>query len=235
MTGLLTDRLGQRVRIGGSEPLITYYDLGSGERTELSAISFRNWVDKTSHLLVEELLVDVGDVVKLLVAQSHPGHWVTFVWEVACWQVGATVATAGYHDRVAAQVVGPDWTGYETSTMAETVACSLHPLGLGFADPLPTGILDYGLEVRPQPDEFVGALSAGSQLAWIDEDRRLTQADLMSADPGPAQRRLVVPSNPWTTADAGLITPLLTGGSTVIVVDGTEEQRAHIADTERAG
>jgi len=65
MTALLAERLRQRVRLNGSAPLLTYYDLASGERTELSAISFSNWVDKTSNLLVDELAVDEGDVVSM--------------------------------------------------------------------------------------------------------------------------------------------------------------------------
>ena len=38
----LAELLARRVRTDGSAPLITYYDLGSGERTELSAITFAN-------------------------------------------------------------------------------------------------------------------------------------------------------------------------------------------------
>jgi uncharacterized protein (TIGR03089 family) len=234
VTRLITEHLRRRIRAGGSDPLITYYDLDSGERTELSATSFGNWVDKTSHLLVHELGVDVGDVVRLSLAESHPGHWVTFVWELACWQVGAAVGIEGFSDRVTAQVVGPQWSGYETSTMTATVACSLHPLGLGFPESLPTGIVDYGLEVRSQPDEYGALPQPSTQVVWIDDDRQLTQADLMVGDVAPAQRRLVRPTDPWVTTLDGLLTPLLTGGSTVMLVGGTDEQRAHIAATERA-
>src|SRR5687767_11892218 len=91
VTDLISALLAQRVRRDGADPLITYYDLDSGERTELSAVSFANWVNKTSNLLVGELLVDPGDAVQLTLADTHPGHWVTLIWELACWQVGAVV------------------------------------------------------------------------------------------------------------------------------------------------
>jgi len=55
---LISNLLAQRVRRNGAEPLITYYDLDSGERTELSAVSFANWVNKTSNLLVDEFLIE---------------------------------------------------------------------------------------------------------------------------------------------------------------------------------
>ena len=64
---------------------------GGGERIELSGVSFANWVDKTSNLLVEELDVQPGGAVDLALAKAHPGHWVTLVWVLSCWQVGAVV------------------------------------------------------------------------------------------------------------------------------------------------
>ena len=53
--------------------MITYYDLASGERTELSGVSFANWVDKTSNLLVDELMIDPADQVELAWPQPIPG------------------------------------------------------------------------------------------------------------------------------------------------------------------
>ena len=95
MTTLLAERLRQRVRIDGSAPLLTYYDVSSGERVELSAISFGNWVDKTSNLLVDELAVTEGEAISMPLAHEAPGHWLTAVWQLACWQVGLTVDLTG--------------------------------------------------------------------------------------------------------------------------------------------
>src|SRR4051794_32041058 len=91
----LASLLARPVRPDGTAPVITYYDLASGERTELSAITFANWVAKTSTLVVDELLRSPGDLVELALARSHPGHWVTLVWELACWQTGMVVTPGG--------------------------------------------------------------------------------------------------------------------------------------------
>ncbi|MFP5282889.1 MAG: TIGR03089 family protein [Actinomycetes bacterium] len=231
----ITQRLADRTRGGlAGAPLITYYDLDSGERTELSTVTFGNWVTKTANLL-GELAVAEGDVVRLELAGRHPGHWVTFVWAAACWQVGATVAAHRPADRVAVVVVGPDWAGYETSAASEIVACSLHPLGMGFPETLPTGVVDYALEVRGQPDAYTGVPSAGLGVAWRDEQRSVTGADLAELGATePPVRRLVRPADPWSTVVAGLVTPLNTGGSAVVVVGDAEDRVAHIAESEHA-
>src|SRR3954468_2957567 len=88
---LVAELLARRVRSDGAAPLVTYYESGSGARTELSATTLANWVAKTSNLLTDELLLPDGAGVELRVAERHPGHWMTLVWAVACWQTGAVV------------------------------------------------------------------------------------------------------------------------------------------------
>ncbi len=233
MSELISARLRRRNRTEGSGPLITYYDLDSGERTELSGITFGNWVDKTANLLVDELLVDAGDRVELAVAGSHPGHWVTLVWELACWQIGATV-TLSQPSSARLVVAGPDWQPYLGA--ADLVACSLHPLGLGFPQPLPSGVIDYSLEVRGQPDSFAAAPQSGLALSWLDGERQLSQADLVGVEVGVGERErgLVQPTDPWSTAHTALLQPILTGGSAVVVAGrATPEHLARIATSER--
>jgi len=232
VSALLGQRLASRVSSGsGGTPLITYYDPGAEERVELSAITFANWVAKTANLL-SELSVGEGDLVRLDLLKRSPAHWVTLVWEAACWQVGAAVAAVQPEEQVAVTVVGPDWAGYETSMATEIVACSLHPLGLGFpAGVLPTGVTDYALEVRGQPDAYAGTVPSPHALAWMDAEQRLTQAELVELS-APAERRLVRPTDPWTACREGLIRPLVTGGSAVVVVGDDEDAIGHIAETE---
>jgi uncharacterized protein (TIGR03089 family) len=234
MVTSIAQRLDARIRSGsGGEPLITYYELSSGERTELSATTFGNWVAKTANLL-GELAIGEGDVVRLELCDQAPGHWMTLVWEAACWRAGATVAAVPQLGRIAAVVVGPDWMGYETSTATEVIACSLHPLGLGFPDELPTGIHDYGLEVRAQPDVYSGPPTSASSTAWVDEARSVTAAEL--ADVGadePARRRLMRPSDPWSTVKNALLTPLNSGGSIVIVLGDDSAELSRLRETER--
>ena len=228
MGALLPERLQQRVRTNGSSPLLTYYDLDSGERTELSAISFSNWVDKTSNLLVDELAVDDGDVISMPLAVEAPGHWLTAAWQLACWQVGLVVdlsnpATAGV------VVTGRDWQSY---LGRDVFACALHPLGFGFGTPLADGVRDYSIEVRSHADHYLGPAPDPSATAWRDTDRPLTQTDLIKVE-GPPARRLVRAAGPWATCRDGIVTALVTGGSAVVVVGGNAEQLTRIADSER--
>ena len=228
MSPLLAERLRQRVGSNGSAPLLTYYDLDSGERTELSAISFRNWVDKTSNMLVDDLAVDQGDVISMPLAVEAPGHWLTAVWQLASWQVGLVVDLTN-PPTPAAVVTGRQWRGYEGP---EVYACALHPLGFGFGEPLPDGVRDYAIEVRSHGDRYSGLPPEADRMAWIDAKRTVTQADLIKID-GPPARRLVRASDPWATCRDGLATALVTGGSVVIAVGGNVEQLNRIGQSER--
>jgi uncharacterized protein (TIGR03089 family) len=238
MTQLIADRLRRRARTAGSSPLVTYYDLSTGERTELSATSFLNWVDKTSNLFVDEYLLEPGGVVDLELAQTAPGHWVTLVIELAAWQVGATVSVGGRRKQPAELLVlGPDWQHHDVSAAPAILACSLHRLGLGFPDPLPVALADFALEVRGQPDIHSPGPRSRHEPAWQDVHRALTQQELVSVDTGPTPggaRRLVSPTDPWSSVRDGLLVPLLTDGSSVLVVGDDPERLQHIQATERA-
>jgi uncharacterized protein (TIGR03089 family) len=230
MTELIAARLRRWVRDRGASPLLTYYDPTRGERVELSGVSVANWVDKTSNLLVDELDVEPGDAVALTLAGRHPGHWVTLVWVLACWQVGAAVSLDHTRPRVA--VLGPE--DPVAGVRADAVlVCSLHPLGLPLPAPPAGGALDYALEVRGQPDQHADVPQSGLALAWRDADRQLTQAELVSGA-GSGVRRLVQPTDPWDTARRTLVEPLLGGGSTVVVAGEADPGRiAEIAAQER--
>ena len=228
MSPLLAERLRQRVGINGSAPLLTYYDLDSGERTELSAISFSNWVDKTSNMLVDDLAVDQGDVISMPLALEAPGHWLTAIWQLACWQVGLVVDLTN-PPMSAAVATGRQWQGYEGP---EVYACALHPLGFGFGEPLLYGVRDYAIEVRSHADRYSGAPPDPEAIAWVDVERSCTQADLIKVD-GPPARRLVQAGDPWATCRDGLVTALVTGGSVVIAIGGNVDQLSRIGHSER--
>jgi uncharacterized protein (TIGR03089 family) len=117
---------------------------------------------------------------------------------------------------------------------AQVVICSLHPLGLGLPQPPTGGALDYALEVRGQPDQHAALPQPGLALAWRDQERQLTQAELVDRSAPPARRRLIQPSDPWDTTRAALLDPLLGGGSSVIVVGAADGAAlARIAEQER--
>jgi uncharacterized protein (TIGR03089 family) len=220
---LIAELLARRVRSDGAAPLVTYYDTDSGVRTELSAVTFANWVAKTSNLLSDELLVAPGDRVELLVAARHPGHWMTLVWALACWQTGLVV-TLGRPVGARLVVCGPAYSDVDPGD-AELVACSLHPFGLGLEPPVPAHVLDYAAEVRVQPDAWSGVPVPADAPAWQDGERALDQAELVVGGPATRQRLLVRPGDPWATVRDALVAPLRDGGSTVVLDGAADEQR----------
>ena len=218
--------LQRRARTSGGEPLLTHYDLDTGGRTELSVATFANWVAKTANL-IEDLGADSG-LVALPLALSRPGHWMTLLWPLAGWQRECAIAldVAGA-DLV---VVGPNEP--RPVLPGATLACSLHPLGLGLRD-LPDGVLDFTGEALSQPDQAGTLPTAASAPAWIEGSVVLSHADLAATTPV-AGRVLVQPSGPLGTLRAAILGPLLGGGSSV-VVEGTPDDAllAKIRASER--
>ena len=82
------DLLAAQVRRDPGRPFLTFYDVATGERTELSLTTYANWVAKAAGLLEDELGLDHEDV--LLV--DLPCHWLGPVFLGAAWSVGLEVA-----------------------------------------------------------------------------------------------------------------------------------------------
>lgn len=235
VTDLIPTLLRLRSRRAGAEPLLTYYEPAAGTRIELSAVTLLNWVDKTSHLL-DELDVTPGDAVELPLALTAPGHWVTAVWQLACWQVGAAVVVGTDLAEPRLRVAGPDWAARRRDDGVDLVACSLHPLGLPFAEPLPSAVVDYALEVRGQGDQYPAVTQPAAVLAWLDADRRLSHADLVAGAAVASGRRLVVPGEPWATTRAAVLDAVRSEGSSVVVAGPVSpDQLTRIREDERVG
>ena len=132
-----------------SRPLLTFYDDATGERVELSVATLANWVAKTANLLQDDLSVQPGDRVALLL----PAHWQTAAWLLACFSTGAVAAPGG--DPAGADVVvsGPDTLDAARACRGERMALALRPLGGRFPSP-PEGFADYAVEVPSQGDRF---------------------------------------------------------------------------------
>jgi uncharacterized protein (TIGR03089 family) len=162
-------------------------------------------------------------------AIEAPGHWLTAVWQLACWQVGLVVDLTNPY-TAAAVVTGRHWQGHAER---DIFACALHPLGFGFDEPLPDGVRDYAIEVRSHADRYFGYPPEPGATAWVDAERTLSQEDLVTVD-GPSERRLVRARDPWPSCRDGIVTALVTGGSAVVVVGGNDDQVTRIADSERA-
>ena len=225
LTGLL--------RTDPGRPLITYYDHATDERVELSVTTYANWVAKAASLLVEEYDLERGQRLRI----DLPTHWLGPVFLGAAWTVGLEVA-GGESETPDAVVCGPDGLAEWASHAAEipVLACSLRPMGVRFAEPLPTGVHDVGVEIWGQPDAFAAfdppvpddlAVPGTTQ----GELWRAAAAGSLLTDGG----RLLMETNP--ASPPGIVPfaePLARGGSLVLVSHAEPGRLAATYATERA-
>jgi uncharacterized protein (TIGR03089 family) len=232
------DLLRDELRRDSGRPLLTWYDEGSGERVELSVATYANWVAKTASLLVEEHDLERGDV--LLV--DLPAHWLGPVFLGAAWTVGLAVAFPSSQVAPSAVVCGPSslTTWAPRAVDLPVLACSLLPMGVRFAEPLPPGVHDVGIEVWGQPDAFTPYdPPAGADVALVDGP--VTQDGLFgsSAAAGSLPNstggdRLLSTANPASPPGvAALSRPLVSGGSLVLVTGADPARLDAIAEAER--
>ncbi len=233
------DLLAAALRADPARPLVTFYDEGTGERIELSLTTYANWVAKTAGLVQDELDVERGG----LVLVDLPTHWLGAVWLGAAWTGGLAVTTdPAQADDADLVVCGPEgverYAGRADSV--PVVALSLRPLGARFAEPLPTGVVDYGAVVLAQPDVFMSVdPPSGDDEAWRDGQRRRSQAELL-ADVATAPvvedgGRLLTDLNPCSDEGlATLLSPLQHSGGTVWVANPDESRWQQRYAEERA-
>ena len=202
-----------------SQPLVTYYDMATGERVELSTVTTANWVAKTSNFLVDELEAEPGTRIRI----GLPSHWLRTVWILSTWNVGGTVVDTG----ASIGVSGPELVADEPVRLA----ASLRPLGGRFVTP-PAGFLDLGAEVPGHGDHFVALDRPEPSTLAIDLDgERRTHEDVLTHTEPDATRRVVTPGA--VARDASLIAAAcLGGGSLVIVASATPEQISRVAAQE---
>ncbi|CAI9407433.1 TIGR03089 family protein [Aestuariimicrobium sp. T2.26MG-19.2B] len=230
MQATVLHALETRVQRDGARPLLTWYHPESGARVELSAVTFANWVDKACNLC-GTLGVDDEPVLGLPLVFDHPGHWLSWVWVFAGWQAGGRVVVAPRDElgMVDLAVLGPEHPVPVPGV--ETVACSLHPLGLGFGRPLP-GVTDAH-EILSEPDVHLNGAAPAEQVWWTGSREELTGAALAGLAPVRG-RSLVVASSPEVMLDA--LVGALVGGGSLVVVDGSapDDRVEAIATAERA-
>jgi len=222
------DVLAQRLRDEPGRPLVTSYDLGTDERVELSVTTYANWVAKTASLLVEEHDLERGQGLRV----DLPTHWLGPVFLGAAWAAGLVVTDAENPDAV---VCGPGrldhWAAY--ADRLPVLACSLRPLGVRFAEPLPTGVHDVGVDVWSQPDAFTPYdPPTGTDRAVSWDGRHLTHDELWGRGVG---GRLLSTANPASPSGLAALTEPLAGGGSLVLVSGaaTDEAVARVYATER--
>lgn len=228
------DLLDTQLRSAGARPLVTFYDDATGERVELSVVTYANWVAKTAGLLQDELDLGRGSTVLI----DLPTHWLGPVWLGAVWTLGGCVVEADAAPDLV--VCGPGSVEQHAASGVPVVALSLLPMGARFTSPLPAGVVDYGAVVWGQPDSFHAVDPPDpDDPAWRGAADSVTQAQLVEEAAGDAvgvpAGRLLTDVNPCTRT--GLVTltaPLAGGDGTVWVRNPDPERWAHRAESEQA-
>ena len=228
--------LAAQLRRDPGRPLLTFYDHASDERVELSVTTYANWVAKAAGLLTEVADLERGMALRI----DLPPHWLSPVFLGAAWSIGLRVTTDDDPDAV---VCGPDTLDTWATHAGEipVLACSLRPLGVRFAEPVPAGVLDVGVEIWSQPDGWSPwDPPTGDDLATDD----LTQRELWSV---PAELtaaagssltdggRLLSVADPASPPGMATFTePLRRGGSLVLVRNPDPDRLDDVHDAERA-
>jgi len=226
--------LSQAVADDPARPLITFYDDSTGERVELSVVTFANWVAKTANLLVDGLGAQPGQRVTL----DLPAHWQGAVWHLACWAAGL-VSVPGPAGRAARNDIDIDIAvvavtargrGGQSPVPAatEVVGLGLGPMGLPRRgiDLAAYVTLDYDREIHGYGDAFRSptgldperpALMADGTLHSAAELGAATTARLERwALPRGSRVLSVLPFDGLPAIVAGLLAPLANGGGAVL-------------------
>ncbi|MDQ2723282.1 MAG: TIGR03089 family protein, partial [Actinomycetota bacterium] len=136
----LTDALLRPIlQADAAGPRITYYDDATGERVEVSGTTLANWAAKTANLLRDELGVQQGDRVAVLL----PAHWQTAAVLLGAWWCGAVVSdpAAPFGEDISVALCTHDRL-VEAEQAAEVAVLSLDAFGRS-VDGLPVGVTDY--------------------------------------------------------------------------------------------
>jgi uncharacterized protein (TIGR03089 family) len=139
--------LGPLLASGAPRPLITYYDDATGGRVELSRATAANWAAKTANWLVDELDLEPGSPVAVLI----PAHWQTVGVLLGAWWCGAEITDDPQGTEVAFVPASAPERGDGAATIA---ALGLDALGAPLRE-VPAGTVDYTSEIRVHGDDFV--------------------------------------------------------------------------------
>lgn len=192
-----------------TRPVLTWYDDGTGERTELSGATLANWVAKTANLLVDGVGAQPGDTAVVLL----PPHWQTAAVLLGVWSAGLLVSPGPGSGEVG--FATPERAG--ELTQPERYLLGLHPLGLPLPS-VPAGYLDFAVEVRTYGDVF--RPSAPSVV-----------------DPGPLDiapgSRVLIDVGTYPDPRDWLLAPLAAGATTVLCGRLDRSLLAKRVDAER--
>ena len=215
-----------------ASPRITYYDMATGERTELSGATLDNWVAKTANLIVDGAGLGPGDTAGV----DLPPHWQSAAVLLGCWAAGLAVTQRPGEVDVA--FVAADRTG-RAWRAGERYVLELAPMAVPMRE-VPAGWQDYVAEVRPHGDRFVPAVPVPADLPALTDHGRLDQraatglarehAAATSMGPGD---RVLLDADALPDPVDWLLAPLAAGASVVLCRNGDEAARQRIRRDER--
>jgi len=241
VTNLSAAVLDPLLRGGASKPRITYYDDSTGERIELSTVTFANWAAKTGNLLRDELGAGAGSRIAVLL----PAHWQTAAVVFGVWWIGAEVqiGSRGREEQNnaaenadVAMCTAPTLPAADNAVGpgGEVVALSLDPFGRPVPD-LPVGVIDYATSVRVQADQIVAERRPGPALAGRSAENVLASALNSAARQAISGDDRVLSTAPWDTDTQlvdGLLAPFAVGASLVQVAHPDPQALARRRTTE---
>ena len=240
MPTTFTEVLAAQLRRDPGRPLLTFYDHASDERVELSVTTYANWVAKASGLLSDVADLERGMSLRI----DLPPHWLSPVFLGAAWTLGLRVTTSDQPDAVVCGPGGLDaWA--PRAGVLPVLACSLRPLGVRFAEALPAGVLDVGVEIWSQPDGFTAwdpptgddlatDTLAQQQLFGPPSARPHDLTAAVGSDLTDGGRLLSVADPASPPGMATFTEPLGRGGSLVLVRNPDPARLDDVHDAERA-
>lgn len=227
-------------RIGAdpASPMVTFRDLTTGERMELSAASLGNAIAKTAGLLRDDLDIQPGAVVML----DLPLHWQRVVWIGACAATGAVVATGADTSEADVFVTHREHLDLGAG-VPEVVLVSLAPFGLPEPGGVPSGVNDAAVAMRAHPDTFVPydvpepswpLLRHGDQILTHDEVMARARSTLAARGVRGSERFAIVAPDPEADVLA-LAGPLVTTSGVLLVSGASDDEFQSVLAEEGIG
>ncbi|SIR81516.1 TIGR03089 family protein [Williamsia sterculiae] len=211
-----------------TQPLLTFYDDASGERTELSGLTLANWAAKTANFVRDELGLAPGEAVVV----DLPVHWQTAAVLLGVWWAGCEVRTAPDPSAPATFCAA---SAVEDHADGEVIAVPLDAFAMAVPG-LPMGVIDFGSAVRVHGDRFVPSGAGPVALDGSSVTAVLTAAGKAAGSAGLRRGDRVLSTHGWTNAQAlidGLIAVFAAGCSLVQVAHADPTSPGRHAETER--
>ena len=230
LSGAILDPMLRADAVG---PRITYYDDGSGERIELSAVTLANWAAKTGNLLRDELGAGSGSRVAILL----PAHWQTAAVLFGVWWIGAEAVldASGPADLALCTAERLDEADSSVAPGGEVAVLSLDAFGRSAPD-LPIGVTDYATAVRVHGDQIVAERHPGAALGGRSVDEILADCANSAAARGLTPKDRVLSSASWSGPAElvdGLLAIMAVGASLVQVANPDPAALQRRVETEK--